>query len=55
MTGGNRLVVETVPPVAPLSLLLDSRRSADLPLEETYMTAYEAVPERWKRVIEGRG
>jgi Protein of unknown function (DUF4058) len=26
-----------------------------LPLEETYMTAYQAVPRRWRRVIEGTG
>jgi hypothetical protein len=26
----------------------------NVPLERTYMDAYATVPERWRRVIEGR-
>ncbi|MFM9964805.1 MAG: hypothetical protein ACKV2Q_26660 [Planctomycetaceae bacterium] len=39
-------------PEMPLFLSLD--RYINVPLEPTYRCAYEGVPERWRRVIEGR-
>ena len=39
-------------PEMPLFLSLD--RYINVPLEPTYRSAYEGVPERWRRVIEGR-
>lgn len=37
----------------PMPLFLDREHYVDVPLEATYMAAYEGVPLRWKRVIEG--
>ena len=37
-----------------LPLFLTPQRYVNVPLESTYAAAYEDVPERWKRVIEGR-
>ena len=37
-----------------LPLFLTSGRYVNVPLEPTYAAAYADVPERWKRVIEGR-
>jgi hypothetical protein len=42
-------------PVPELPLFYDPDWYVNLPLEATYMAAYEGVPRRWKRVIEGRG
>ena len=37
-----------------LPLFLTSQRYVNVPLEPTYAAAYADVPERWKRVVEGR-
>jgi hypothetical protein len=37
----------------PMPLFLTPERYVNVPLEETYLRAYEGVPQRWKRVIEG--
>lgn len=37
-----------------MPLFLSSERYVNVPLEATYRAAYEGVPERWRRVIEGR-
>lgn len=37
----------------PMPLFLDPGHYINVPLEETYLGAYEGVPQRWKRVIEG--
>lgn len=37
----------------PMPLFLDPGHYVNVPLESTYMAAYEGVPQRWKRVIEG--
>jgi hypothetical protein len=37
-----------------MPVFLTSRHYVDVPLELTYNEAYRGVPERWKRVIEGR-
>jgi hypothetical protein len=37
----------------PMPLFLTPERYVNIPLEETYVGAYEGVPQRWKRVIEG--
>jgi hypothetical protein len=37
----------------PMPLFLDPEHYINVPLEPTYMAAYEGVPNRWKRVIEG--
>jgi hypothetical protein len=36
----------------PMPLFLDPGHYVNVPLEPTYMAAYEGVPRRWKRVIE---
>lgn len=38
-----------------MPLFLDPGHYVNTPLETTYRAAYEGVPERWRRVIEGRG
>ncbi len=38
----------------PMPLFLEEDRYVDAPLEETYLEAYRSLPERWRRVIEGR-
>jgi hypothetical protein len=38
-----------------MPLFLDPGHYVNTPLEQTYLSAYEGVPERWRRVIEGRG
>lgn len=40
--------------LAPLPLFLDADHYVRLPLEETYQSAYDGVPETWREVIEGR-
>jgi hypothetical protein len=37
----------------PMPLFLDPGHYVNVPLEATYLAAYEGVPRRWKRVIEG--
>jgi Protein of unknown function (DUF4058) len=37
-----------------MPLFLETDRYINVPLEATYRAAYEGVPERWRRVIEGR-
>jgi hypothetical protein len=37
----------------PMPLFLDPEHYINVPLEATYQGAYEGVPRRWKRVIEG--
>jgi hypothetical protein len=37
----------------PMPLFLDPARYVKTPLEATYIAAYESVPLRWRRVIEG--
>jgi hypothetical protein len=37
-----------------MPVFLTPRHYVDVPLEQTYLDAYRGVPERWKRVIEGR-
>ncbi len=37
----------------PMPLFLDAGHYVNVPLESTYRGAYEGVPQRWKRVIEG--
>jgi hypothetical protein len=37
----------------PMPLFLDPDHYINVPLEATYLGAYEGVPQRWKRVIEG--
>lgn len=39
----------------PMPLFLDPGHYINVPLEATYLGAYEGVPGRWKRVIEGGG
>ena len=39
--------------LTPMPLFLDADHYINVPLEATYMAAYEGVPQRWKRVIEG--
>jgi hypothetical protein len=39
-------------PLEDIPLLLDERHTVSLPLEQTYLAAYEGVPRRWKPVIE---
>lgn len=36
-----------------MPLFLDPGHYVNVPLEQTYGGAYEGVPRRWKRVIEG--
>jgi Protein of unknown function (DUF4058) len=36
-----------------MPLFLESDRYVNVPLEATYMSAYQAVPKRWKSVLEG--
>ncbi|HEX4795442.1 MAG TPA: DUF4058 family protein [Humisphaera sp.] len=38
----------------PMPLFLDPGHYVNVPLEATYLSAYEGVPRRWKRVIEGQ-
>jgi hypothetical protein len=40
--------------LTPMPLFLTSQHYINVPLEATYNEAYEGVPERWRRVIEGR-
>lgn len=40
-------------PVPEMPLFLDPDRYVNVPLEQTYQAAWNCVPERWKRVIEG--
>jgi hypothetical protein len=37
----------------PMPLFLNPGHYVNIPLEPTYLAAYEGVPKRWKRVIEG--
>jgi hypothetical protein len=37
-----------------MPLFLDAGHYVNVPLEPTYLAAYEGVPQRWRRVIEGR-
>jgi hypothetical protein len=37
-----------------MPLFLAPGRYVKTPLEETYMAAWRAMPERWRKVIEGR-
>lgn len=34
-------------------LFLEPEMYVNVPLEETYMSAYQGVPARWRRVLEG--
>jgi hypothetical protein len=36
-----------------MPIFLTAERYVNVPLEQTYLAAYEGVPKRWKRVIEG--
>jgi hypothetical protein len=40
-------------PLIDMPLFLDPGHYVNVPLEATYMAAYEGVPRRWKSVIEG--
>jgi len=42
-------------PLVAMPLFLDPGHYVNVPLEQTYMAAYEGVPRRWKQVIEGVG
>jgi hypothetical protein len=37
-----------------MPLFLSADRYVNVPLEQTYLAAYQGVPGRWKPVIEGR-
>jgi hypothetical protein len=37
----------------PMPLFLDEGHYVNVPLEETYASAYRGVPQRWKSVLEG--
>jgi hypothetical protein len=37
----------------PMALFLEPRRYVSMPLEATYQAAWQAVPRRWQRVLEG--
>jgi hypothetical protein len=37
-----------------MPLFLDPGHYVNVPLEATYYAAYEGVPQRWQRVIEGK-
>jgi hypothetical protein len=37
----------------PMPLFLDPGHYVNVPLESTYLAAYEGVPRRWRQVIEG--
>ena len=39
----------------PMPLFIDPGHYVNVPLEPTYGGAYEGLPRRWKRVIEGAG
>ena len=39
--------------LVPMPLFLDTGHYVNVPLESTYLAAYEGVPRRWKQVIEG--
>jgi hypothetical protein len=41
-------------PLPDMPLFLTEDRYVNVPLETTYLEAYASVPERWRRVIEGR-
>lgn len=41
-------------PLPDMPLFLSRARYIEVPLEATYLAAWRGVPERWKRVIEGR-
>jgi hypothetical protein len=41
-------------PVPDMPLFLDPDHYVNVPLEQTYQAAWATMPERWKRVIEGR-
>lgn len=41
--------------LVPMPLFLDPGHYINVPLEPTYLAAYEGLPTRWKRVIEGGG
>lgn len=41
-------------PLIDMPLFLSQERYVNVPLEATYLAAWRGVPERWKRVIEGR-
>jgi hypothetical protein len=40
-------------PLIDMPLFLTARRYVNVPLEQTYLAAYQGVPKRWKQVIEG--
>jgi hypothetical protein len=42
-------------PLPDMPIFLTPRHYVNVPLESTYAESYQGVPERWKRVIEGRG
>jgi hypothetical protein len=41
-------------PLIETTLFLRPEHYLPVPLETTYMSAWSGVPERWRRVIEGR-
>jgi hypothetical protein len=41
-------------PLPDMPVFITPMHYVDVPLEQTYAEAYRGVPERWKRVIEGR-
>lgn len=48
-----RLPLRPELPLADMPVFLRPGMHVSLPLEETYMRAYEEVPPRWRRVIDG--
>jgi hypothetical protein len=42
-------------PLIDMPLFLDPGHYVNVPLESTYLAAYDSLPPRWKTVIEGRG
>lgn len=55
-TGGECYVEPTAvnTPLIDMPLFLDPGHYVNVPLESTYLAAYEGVPRRWKTVIEGQ-
>lgn len=55
-TGGECYVEPTAvgTPLIDMPLFLDPGHYVNVPLESTYLAAYEGVPRRWKTVIEAR-
>lgn len=42
-------------PLIDMPLFYDPGHYVNVPLEPTYLAAYEGVPQRWRRVVEGTG